>query len=144
MLLCALLDIGYWLWIHGNGIVGKKIGEGVSWVIKVTHGSSKKVAATRNKPQFEFYSIFPRNNKSEINAESYELLVAIVDDFAEADALKARLILSGFNVNIAPRYQGGVRKYQVSVGPYVDLQKATAKQKQLKVAGISSKLKKCN
>ena len=93
-------------------------------------------------PKFEFYNISTKNSEKEITTESYELVIAVANDFANADNLKAKLTLLGFSINILASYHGGVKKYQVTAGPYSSPQEAVAIQQKLRAEGIKSKLKK--
>lgn len=91
--------------------------------------------------KFDFYNTSTKTRNQELK-NRYLLEIAIVNDFAAADHLKAKLTLLGFTVNIAPILKQGVQKYHINVGPYADKDDATVAQKRLKRNKISSRLKK--
>lgn len=91
-----------------------------------------------NTPTFDFYTLLPQKTSGKTVAE-YELEVATVKDYTEADHLKAELALLGFTVSITPTSN---KKYQVTVGPYDNKEGATTDLERLKQNKISGKLKK--
>ena len=62
----------------------------------------------------------------------YLLQVASVRDYGQADAMKAQLILLGFNVAIQKITVGSTVWHRVTVGPYNSLTKAQIDQKSLR------------
>ncbi|MBU0743850.1 MAG: SPOR domain-containing protein [Gammaproteobacteria bacterium] len=101
-----------------------------------------KIAVT---PKFDFYNISPQkkdNNTKKDVKDSYELEIAIANDFAAADRLKAELALLGFAASITPIYHQGTQKYNVSIGPYDNQDIANAVLHKLKLNKVSGILKK--
>lgn len=94
-------------------------------------------------PKFEFYNILPQKKSNQLEI-TYELEIAIVNDFAAADNLKARLALLGLVASTTPVYKQGNQKYQITVGPYDNQDGALADLQKLKQNGIKSSLKKIN
>lgn len=102
--------------------------------------------ATANKtvtpePKFDFYTLLPQKNKDAIVPE-YELEIATVKEFADADRTKAELSLLGFDVNIASLKKDNEQLYKVSIGPYDNKDNALADQNRLQQDNIKSVLKK--
>ena len=114
------------------------------WKFNLPPSKIAKINQPIELPKFEFYNIATKNSEKPITTEGYELVIASTDDFANADNLKAKLTLLGFSINLVAGYHGGVKKYQVTAGPYNSPQEAVAMQRKLKAEGIRSKLKKSN
>ena len=119
----------------------------INLVQKLTKAEQQipKVAATITKtvttPKLDFYSILPQKKDSK-SAVVYELEIAIVDDFASADRLKAELALLGFAASIIPIYQHNIQKYRLSTGPYDSKENANSDQQKLKLNKVKSVLRK--
>lgn len=89
-----------------------------------------KAKITKNKPapkpRFEFYNVLPnqevsaRHRSDSVSSlkSGYELQVASVKQYKEADRLKARLILMGYDVQIKKLKTKRGMFNRISVGPY--------------------------
>lgn len=113
---------------------------------KITENTSKPLITKSKKPEFDFYTILPKEKvwipKSAIATRStaiaaaqkptaYIVQVASFKDFSDADKLKAKLLLEGYpvNTNMKPDKSGWDR---VFLGPYKTLQ--AAENAQVKIA----------
>ncbi len=142
LILIAALIIWFWPTILDNS---KNGWQRVTGFFAKKDSTSKKSDTAKKllaAAEFEFYNITNNQNTQENSPTSYELEIAIVDDFASADNLKARLTLLGFAVSITPIYQDGTKKYYVSIGPYQNRDATLVIQKKLKDEKITAKLKK--
>lgn len=115
--------------------------------------SIKKTVTTKTpvKPQgpvFEFYTLLPhvKNtlNKTESpvatlkqSAGNYFLQVASLHSQEDADALKAKLLLLGFDVTIKAQTIKGETWYRVNIGPYSTLSALHSDQNRLRENNIN-------
>lgn len=98
-----------------------------------------EVAKVATIPKFDFYNISPEEQEKKLRTKTaYELKIAVMDDFAAADRLKAELALLGFAASIFPIYQHNIQKYEISVGPYASEDKANADRQKLKLNKLES------
>lgn len=95
------------------------------------------------KPEFDFYNILPSMQvqvpvvaeESKISKSAgYYLQVASLQSRADVDKLKARLVLSGFTVNIRVVKVNNVEWTRVFVGPYVN--KSLLEKAELQLQGL--------
>ncbi|MDR1057195.1 MAG: SPOR domain-containing protein [Coxiellaceae bacterium] len=104
--------------------------------------TATKVIST---PKFDFYNTLQQKEdlrKTKKPDDAYELEIAILDNFAAADRLKAELALLGFPASITPIYKQGIQKYYISTGPYDNKENAIIDAQKLKQNHIKSNLKK--
>lgn len=88
--------------------------------------TKKPKPAPAEEPRFEFYNVLPNLEVSASNtpqkvsklSQGYELQVASVRQYKEADRLKAQLILMGYDVRIKKFNTKRGTYNRVSVGPY--------------------------
>ena len=112
--------------------------------------TSKPVAVTKKTitPKIDFYNILPQNKNNDLKTKNdseeieYELGITALNNFAEADRLKAELTLLGFAAKISTIYHQNTKQYYVSVGPYENQDVAKLNQERLKSNKIQSTLKK--
>ena len=100
---------------------------------KATSSKSIPAPVTTNKTTKKPVTTKPIN---------YTLQAASTKSFAEADSLKAQLILLGYNVKIKKIKVGSATWNRVDVGPYTSLSAAQAAQASLKKQQINSILVK--
>ena len=127
------------------------------------HRAEKTTQPKANPPQpkqptFDFYTILSNKppatktpppaplptNTSSTQQQQFVLQVASVKTFADADRLKAQLILLGFNVFVEKIKLSGNLWNRVYVGPYPTLTQANADQQRLQQDKINSILVKYN
>lgn len=104
------------------------------------------------KPRFDFYTMLPKmkvsvdeTNKSKSNGSAtqksltaksehhdYVLQVASFKDYKAADTLKAKLILTGYNVAIKVSKNHGTTWHRVFIGPYQSKAEAMKARRDLK------------
>lgn len=112
-------------------------------------------------PKFEFYTLLPSNKERIPNAATLNnqakptapvesltnpppveqitlLQVTSFKRYQDADNLKARLLLQGFNTNIEKSLQGQTTWYRVLVGPYTDSTAINKAQAELKALHFDS------
>jgi len=91
----------------------------------------QKEQALKQKPRFEFYNMLPEMSvadrikkeaqivkKQQTQPQYYAIQIAAVNHFEEADKLKAKLTLQGFDVKVNPIQSDKGRLYRVTIGPY--------------------------
>lgn len=113
--------------------------------------SSKKKTAESNQQQYEFYTMLPKDKIDETSSAEreksepkstasaqYQLQVASMTKFEDADHLKAQLILQGYNANISKQVKHGSTRFRVIVGPFESSKAAMAQQQNLKKSHINS------
>lgn len=111
-------------------------------------------AATADKPKYDFYSVLPEMEvvvpEDELKAAPaapadpaqggaatrYVLQAGSFRNSADADALKARLILAGLRAQVQPVSVNGSNWYRVRIGPFNDLSALDAARNTLKGNGI--------
>lgn len=74
------------------------------------------------------------------SAQRYELQIGAFTNFAQADNLKAQLILSGFNAHSDTLKKGTSTLHRIWLGPYKTKDEAKTVQAKLKAAAIKSTL----
>jgi cell division protein FtsN len=130
--------------------------------------STKNESPKKESPKlkFEFYNILPKEQGAApvkgqapvVSAEAptapsppiqalptvpgYVLQVTSVRNFNDADALRAKLTLEGFDVAIKNIVVQGVIWYRVQLGPFTSKKDALATQENLKKNNVTSWLKK--
>jgi len=111
---------------------------------------AKKPLATPTQPQFDFYTILPKEqvNVATLSAannakDKYFLQIAAMVNDADADHLKAELSLLGFDVYTKKiKTKNNTILTQIDIGPYFSEQAATADKKRLADNKIDSILRK--
>jgi cell division protein FtsN len=149
----VLGSIGYVKWYEGRPHVVPPIAEAKKNIQKIP------------KPKFDFYTMLPsaeveatrkpnapptpKVTTTATNAQApatpatgpYRLQLAAFKNFHDADALKAKLALSGFTVEIqSVTLEGGVVWYRVQTAALKTQQEALQMQSALKSASITSVL----
>lgn len=133
-------------------------------VVKVQHAkrpSAIKAAESKpTTPQFDFYTLLPdrqlgdtdtapktatkgapvTQSKAEIVVHQYILQAGAFKQLADADKLRASLILQGYNVQIKAVQVNGVVWQRIIIGPYQTLPEAQQAQNKLTKSGIKSLL----
>lgn len=114
--------------------------------------------AVDNKPKYDFYSVLPemevvvpeeeiRSSATEVaalpaaatdNPQRYVLQAGSFRNRADADALKAKLALSGLRAQITPVSVNGADWFRVRVGPFADLRTLDSTRQTLQADGISA------
>ena len=108
-----------------------------------------KVPAKPQGPVFEFYTLLPKvkNTLNETDTSivsqkqitgNYFLQVAALHRQEDADALKAKLLLLGFDVTIKTQNIKGETWYRVNIGPYPTLSALHNDQNRLRENNINS------
>lgn len=92
-------------------------------------------------PKFDFYTLLPQKNKNAAIPE-YELEVATVKNYADADHVKAELSLLGLEANIDSFKCGSQQLFLVTAGPYDNKDAAESDLQRLKQNNIKSIIKK--
>lgn len=146
----------------------------VLWYLEQSHPkqiSEKRIVPNKTsankQPQFEFYTILPRNTSSPSSTQQpisstaslpilthistpiaqsphqnpaiqYVLQLADVEKFTQADALKANFILDGYSVQTQKIMRNGKLIYHLTLGPYFSLSTAQAAQKALQHHGVKT------
>jgi hypothetical protein len=108
---------------------------------ETTLSPTNETANDSTEPKFDFYTLLPQKNKNVIVPE-YELEIASVKTYTEADHLKAEVSLLGLEVNIDLIKKDDVQIYHVTTGPYDNKNAALADQSRLKQNNIKSVIKK--
>ncbi|MBX9586212.1 MAG: SPOR domain-containing protein [Gammaproteobacteria bacterium] len=115
----------------------------------LSHEPKKKIAEP-TQPQYEFYTMLPKDKIDDISSErdkpepkvfsnnQYQLQIASMKQFEDADHLKAQLILQGYKASISKQIRHGSTRYRVIVGPFGSSKAAMTHQQTLKKNGISS------
>ncbi len=115
----------------------------------LSHESKKKTAES-TQPQYEFYTMLPKDKIDDASYEKekiepkaiannqYQLQIASMNKFEDADHLKAQLILQGYKASISKQIRHGSTRYRVIVGPFGSSKAAMAHQQTLKKNGINS------
>jgi cell division protein FtsN len=110
--------------------------------------AQKPVASEINKPQFDFYTILPKEKvnipeTSTENKTQYFLQIATFKNYTAADQLRAKLALLGFDVYIDKiKSKGDTVLNRINVGPYFSYKTAKQDQQRLKENNISGMLRK--
>lgn len=124
----------------------------------------KKIEEKPHKVKYEFYNMLPKeqvvveeakppievapiapNNPSVAPASTvgtYIVQVASVRAMNDAETLKAKLILLGFDAKVQPGLAHGITWYRVSIGPIATKDDALAVQTNLRKNNIDSLVKK--
>ena len=99
-----------------------------------------KVVVKPQGPIFEFYTLLPKGKSVSPKqvAGNYFLQVAALKRQEDADALKAKLLLLGFDVNIKTQNIKGEILYRVNIGPYPTLSALHGDQSRLRENNINS------
>ena len=121
-------------------------------IAKVTKKISlpvKKPAETSPQPQFDFYTILPKEQvhvtdlaTTKNSKDQYFLQIAAMANDADADHLKAELSLLGFDVYTKKIKKNNTVLTEINIGPYFSEQAAKADQKRLADNKIDSLLRK--
>jgi cell division protein FtsN len=118
----------------------------------------KKKNPVKKKPiipkiKFEFYNLLPKENDNlpTVNTGTvqqpqeqirYILQVASLKNFSDADTMKAKLILNGYNVQVKKITSTGTVWYRVQVGPFGSINAATNAQVTLRKEKFDSIIRK--
>ncbi len=160
----ALGLISAWLFHQYGGKIFKNGERGSAQPVEANGKKSSQAADKPAKPHFDFYTILPEiesvlpekeSKKARAAASSrpeegtrYALQAASLENFNEADQLKAKLALAGLEARIEKvTIEGKGDFYRVRLGPYPRLEDLEAADKQLHQLGIKAlrlKLKKAS
>ena len=125
-------------------------------VIPVKIEKEKKPAKKKPiipKIKFEFYNLLPKENDNLLTVNTstiqqpqeqlrYILQVASLKNFTDADTMKAKLILNGYNVQVKKITSTGTVWYRVQVGPFGSIDAATNAQVTLRKEKFDSIIRK--
>ncbi len=108
---------------------------------------SSAPAAPIEAPKYEFNQPTPESDASKPTAEatpgiSYFLQAGAFGNAAEADGMKARLALLGFEAKTSAAQEGGSVLYKVRIGPYKSLDELNRARARLTQGGIETMLVK--
>jgi cell division protein FtsN len=97
------------------------------------------------KAQYDFYDLLSpdessMSSKEEVKVNQFQLEIGKFSNFSDADELKARLVLMGFEVYILKRLDKKTSVYKVMTGPFESMTQASQMQKRLKENAIDSTL----
>lgn len=145
-----------WFWLATGLVVGLFIAGLVylkeyKGVLNPTHQAKKKTIKqhakknTVKQPKFDFYKILPemsvavpeqenqlkQSTKAANKNNLYVLQVASFKRFKDADQLKAKLTLEGFDVKINDMKSKGTLWHRVWIGPFDNLAQVEKNQKEL-------------
>lgn len=134
---------------------------------KVAHTIEKnnQRPAALPKPKFEFYTRLPKGDVTEyrskikkhhkaeaknttakpqkqLETQHYLIQVAAFKTLADADKLRAELIMQGFNTNLSHYKNASTTWYRVEIGPFPSLAQAKARQQTLESANYNGLIKK--
>lgn len=155
----------FWVWLAVGVLVGLAVAALVlfqGWAPKLREETpvpalpGKPVAVlppeASAKPKYDFYSVLPemevvvpedeiksppaRPTGSATGATRYVLQAGSFRNSADADALKARLILSGLRAKVQAVSVNGSNWYRVRIGPFNQLSELDAARNTLKSNGI--------
>lgn len=115
-------------------------------------------APVENKPKYDFYSVLPEMEvvvpEDEIkssaaqpaplpadaagNPQRFVLQAGSFRNSGDAEALKAKLALTGLRAQVTPVTVNGADYFRVRVGPFADLRELDTARQTLQAAGISA------
>ena len=112
------------------------------------HQQHTKKQSKQNVPRFDFYTLLPKtkvwlpkqsNKKSQQSAKhyAYVLQVASFKQYQDADKMKAKLSLAGYNVTIKTNQDSHGQWNRVWVGPFQSEQNAFETQENLAKQNIT-------
>ncbi len=127
-------------------------------VASTTTKPAEVVAPVENKPKYDFYSVLPEMEvvvpEEEIkssatqpaplpadaagNPQRFVLQAGSFRNNADAEALKAKLALTGLRAQVTPVTVNGADYFRVRVGPFADLRELDSARQTLQAAGISA------
>lgn len=118
----------------------------------VTH-KTKHVVPSPKKSEYDFYTMLPKmqvepktqtavspSKSQEKRIESYILRIGSFHHFADADRMRAQLLMLGFTPSIQKYIVDNQVGYRVYIGPYNSKQTAIKHQQRLRENSISSEL----
>ncbi len=123
-----------------------------------TATKSKPASSTQATQQFDFYTLLPEmqvdneqpstqvnaapvvKTKANLIMQSYVLQAGAFKRYADADKVRAQLILQGFNVQIKQVEVKGVTWQRITLGPFKSLAEARQAQDKLSKNGMKSLL----
>lgn len=155
---------GVLIGLAGAGIVfwkglAPKLREDTPKPAPVTTAPAAVAPTEPAKPKYDFYNILPEMEvvvpedeirssaaqpvipppaNSPAGVQPYVLQAGSFRNESDAEALKAKLALSGLRAQVMPVTVNGVSWYRVRVGPYADLRELDSARETLKVNGISA------
>ena len=104
-------------------------------------------AAPSEAPKYDFYQALPEGQTSNLPAapaavETYFLQAGAYGNAAEADQVKARLALLGFEAKILSAQEGEKMLHKVRIGPYKSLDELNTARARLTQGGVETILVK--
>lgn len=124
--LCSLFFIG----LYNKKIHSISLHKAIRAAHHAINSAAPAIPEKPQSPVFEFYTLLPKNRINKPEAfksdtkhpnENYVLQVGTFQNQADADSLKAKLLLLGFDVAIKNTTLQGKIMYRVNVGPYSSL-----------------------
>jgi LPXTG-motif cell wall-anchored protein len=114
----------------------------------VKHTASKQLTSKETSPQFDFYTMLPDMQveeaesiaKASLILHSYILQAGAFKHYADADKVRAKLILQGYNAQIKPVEVKGITWQRITLGPFKTLTEAQQVQDKLAKQGMKSLL----
>jgi cell division protein FtsN len=109
--------------------------------------SSAPATAPAEAPKFDFYPALPEAQPGSAPAAAqveptYFLQAGAYGNAADADQVKARLALLGFEANVLSAQEGETTLHKVRIGPYKSLDELNSARARLTQAGIETILVK--
>lgn len=124
----------------------------------VTTKPAEVVAPAETKPKYDFYSVLPemevvvpedeiKSSTTQVaplpadaagNPQRFVLQAGSFRNSADAEALKAKLALTGLRAHVMPVSVNGADYFRVRVGPFADLRELDTARQTLQSAGISA------
>ena len=101
---------------------------------KNKNNNTKKITSNNN---YEFYNLLPKMGSS-TTKNQYFIQAGTFHNITEADELKAKLTLQGFETKIETSSIHNNNWYKVLLGPFSSEETATTKKQQLDLAGIKN------
>lgn len=103
-------------------------------------------SAPAEAPKYEFYQAEPQTAPAEAAPAApdalYYLQAGAFANAADAEAMKARLALLGFEAKIQPGQEGEARLYRLRIGPYRSLDELNRARARLTQEGVDTMLVK--
>ena len=105
---------------------------------KNKHNNYNPPKTINSSNNYEFYNLLPKMGTSTTNKNQYSIQAGIFHNLIEADELKAKLTLQGFEITIETSSTQDKNWYKVLLGPFSSEEIATTKKQQLDLAGFKN------
>lgn len=108
-------------------------------------GNASAPAAPEEAPKYEFYQALPEGEAGSPPAEAavgatYFLQAGAFNNAADADEMKARLALLGFEAKVLSSQEGETLLHKVRIGPYKSLDELNRARARLTQSGMDTML----